>query len=836
MEGSCYTFKLTRMLENAMNKPEVKQIKPSNAISHISLGIEGMTCASCAGRIERQLSKVAGIKNVSVNLLGETADIEFDENTVDTATIRETIIKTGFSVPDNELVFKIDGMTCASCVSRVEGAISKLAGVTKASVSLGDETARISVQAGGPSVGDIIRAVEKTGYKASLIENIEQFGVVDDERAAKQLRRDLINLVGSAVLTVPLVAQMVWMLFGVNYEIHGIIQLALASIVQFYFGLRFYKPAWGALKAATGNMDLLVVLGTMAAWSLSAWRILVMDGGHLYFEASATVLTLILFGKFLESRAKRGTTGAIRALMKLKPETANIILGDGSEVEIATSAIRSGDVVVVRPGERVAVDGVVIKGQTSIDESLLTGESLPVFKKIDDMVVGGSINADGMVHVRATSVGAQSTLSNIIRMIQGAQASKAPVQKLVDQIAAVFVPMVVGVALATWGVWWFIGAGWETGLINAVSVLVIACPCALGLATPTAIMVGTGSAASHGILIKDAEALELSHKVDVVVFDKTGTLTEGQPKVNQIIPVGIDEDKLMQIMASAQKGSEHPLARAIGNWAKDKGILVADPAAFSALVGRGIEAEVDGRKVIIGSRRLMEEKNIDISAFEISATNMENTGQGVIWAAIDGAVNGGQGFSLLGFVGVGDTPRKNAKSAIAKLKASGIRPIMLTGDNQRTANAIAKIIGLDEADVIAEVLPADKASEIARLKTSGHTVAMVGDGVNDAPALAAADVGMAMASGSDVAMHTAGITLMRTDPEMVGEALLVSRATVRKIRQNLFWAFIYNLVALPLAAMGLLSPVIAGGAMAMSSVSVVTNSLLLKRWKVGAKK
>jgi len=815
-----------------MNKPDANQDQTAITLSHINLPVEGMTCASCAGRIERQLGKLPGIKNAAVNLAGETALVEFDESAVSAATIRETIIKTGFSVPDSELAFKIEGMTCASCVSRVEGAIAKLPSINKVSVNLGDETARVMAPAGGVGAADIIRAVEKAGYKASLIEDVEQFGAMDDERAAKQLKRDLINLVGSAVLTVPLVGQMVWMMLGVDYEIPGMVQLALASVVQFYFGFRFYKPAWGALKALTGNMDLLVVLGTMAAWSLSAWRVLALGEGHLYFEASATVLTLILFGKFLESRAKRGTTGAIRALMKLKPETANVILPDGAEVTLAVSAIRSGDIVIVRPGERVAVDGVIIKGQTSIDESLLTGESLPVFKKVDDKVVGGSINADGMVHIRATSVGAQSTLSNIIRMIQGAQASKAPVQKLVDQIAAVFVPAVVFVAVATWAIWWFIGAGWEVGLINAVSVLVIACPCALGLATPTAIMVGTGSAARHGILIKDAEALELAHKVDVVVFDKTGTLTEGKPKVSQIHPVGVSELELMQIMASAQHASEHPLARAITDYAKEKGISFSEPAAFSALVGRGVEAEVDGKKVIIGSRRLMEEKNIDISAFEIDATNIESAGQGVIWAAVDG----GRGFSLLGFVGVGDFLRKNSQIAITKLKESKIRPIMLTGDNKRTASAIAKSIGLEARDVIAEVLPEDKAGEVARLKAAGHTVAMVGDGVNDAPALAAADVGIAMASGSDVAMHTAGITLMRSDPQMVGDALLVSRATVMKIRQNLFWAFIYNLVALPLAAMGMLSPVIAGAAMAMSSVSVVTNSLLLKRWNAGVKK
>ena len=805
---------------------KVLNIMPANLI-HLSLPVEGMTCASCAGRIERQLIKVDGVAVAAVNLAAETADIEFDPAKVDAAKISETIVKTGFSVPDRDLDFSIEGMTCASCVARVEKAIEKLSGIKSVAVNLADETARVVVPAGGASVADIIRAVEKSGYKAAVIENTQEFGSADDERAAKRLKKDYINFIGSALLSLPLVLQMVWMLGGVNYEIPGIIQMGLASVVQFYFGFRFYNPAWKSLKAGSGNMDLLVVMGTMAAWSLSAWRVIADIDGHLYFEASAAVLTLILLGKFLESRAKRGTTGAIRALMKLKPATARVISSDGSEVEVTASSIISGDVVVVRPGERVAVDGVIIKGQTSVDEALLTGESLPALKSVDDKVVGGSINADGMVHVRATTVGAESTLSQIIRMIQGAQASKAPVQKLVDQIAAVFVPAVILIALATWGTWWLMGAGWEIGLINAVTVLVIACPCALGLATPTAIMVGTGSAAASGILIKDARALELSHKIDVVVFDKTGTLTEGRPTVAEVHPIDMNEDDLLSIMATAQKGSEHPLARAITIYANEKGINANEPESFRALVGRGVEAVVGGRTVLIGSRRLMEEKEIDISSFNEAATNIEKNGQSVIWAAIDN----GTVMQLAGYVAVGDRAKKNAASAIALLKDSGIRPIMLTGDNRHTAEAIAKSIGLDEGDVIAEVLPDGKVAEVERLKGSGHTVAMVGDGVNDAPALAMADVGMAMGGGTDVAMHTAGITIMRGDPELVADAVRVSKATVMKIRQNLFWAFFYNVVALPLAAMGLLNPVIAGAAMALSSVSVVSNSLLLKGWK-----
>ena len=805
--------------------PKPEALNPVDP-GHITLAVEGMTCASCAGRIERQLAKVEGVTSAVVNLAAETADVKFDGTRVDAAAIANTIVKTGFIVPEQTLDFAIDGMTCASCVSRVEKAIEKLDGVSKVTVNLADESAHVSLRAGTGAV-EIIRAIEKAGYGATVREGEAGFGAADDAKAAARLKRDTLNLVTAAILTIPLVAQMVWMLAGITYEIPGMAQLFLASLVQFGSGARFYAPAFKALRAGVGNMELLVVLGTMSAWSRRAWRVLAEMEGHLYFEASATVLTLILLGRFLESRAKRGTTGAIRALMKLRPDVARVISSDGSEVEVPASSVQTGDGVVIRPGERIAVDGDVIKGETSVDESLLTGESLPVIKAEGDRVVGGSINGEGLIRVKATTVGGQSVLAGIIRMIQNAQASKAPVQKLVDQIAAVFVPAVVVIALGTWATWWLLGAGWETGLINAVTVLVIACPCALGLATPTAIMVGTGTAARRGILIKDAEALELAHKVDTVVLDKTGTLTEGHPRVTEAVALSGNEKDFFHLVASAQHGSEHPLARAIMEHAKAGNIEVSEPETFKALAGRGLEATVAGHDLLIGSRRLMTEKGVELSQHEAKAGELEEKGQGVMWVAEVVA----QGTNLLGFVAVGDAPKESAPMALTMMRAAGMRPIMLTGDNERSARAIARELGINEEDVIAEVLPEDKAGVVERLQAEGRVVAMVGDGVNDAPALAAADVGMAMGTGTDVAMHTAGVTLMRGAPELVAEAISVSSATVRKIRQNLFWAFFYNVVALPVAAMGLLNPVIAGAAMAMSSVSVVTNSLLLKRWK-----
>ena len=793
---------------------------PEGPFSTITLPVEGMTCASCSARIERQLSKLNGVVDAAVNLAAETADVRFDADKLSPSDVKAAIEKTGFSVPERGIELSIDGMTCASCVARVEKALAKLDGVSAASVNLADETARVTVSTA--KAADVVRAVEKTGFGAAVIENVEAFGAQDDRKAAQRLRHDLLNLAFSLALTVPLWAQMVGAVLGLNWMLPGVVQLGLATAVQFGAGVRFYGPAWKALKAGSGNMDLLVVLGTTAAWGLSAWRVIMPgEGGHLYFEGAATVITLILLGRFLESRAKRGTTGAIRALMKLRPETARVLSADGTEVELPASAVKGGDVVVVRPGERVPVDGDVIFGATSMDESLLTGESLPVGKAVGGEAIGGAINGEGLVHVRATRVGQASTLAGIIQLIQNAQSSKAPVQKLVDQIAAVFVPLVVLVALLTWAGWTVAGAGWEVGLINAVTVLVIACPCALGLATPTAIMVGTGVAARQGILIKDAEALERAKAVDTVVFDKTGTLTKGELEVVSVHPVKGGADELLQVVAAVQHGSEHPIAKAV---LKATGETLATVSAFKAHPGQGVEGMVGGRIWVIGNRAFMAAHGLDTMPHDAHAQELENAGNTVVWAGeADGA--------LQGYIAVGDAAKETARQALAVLQAMNVKTVMLTGDNARTAQAVAENLGL--SDVIAEVLPDGKAGEIENLQMQGRTVAMVGDGVNDAPALAQADIGMAMGTGTDVAMHAAGITLMRGAPELVAAALDVSRATVRKIHQNLFWAFIYNVIALPLAAGGYLSPAIAGAAMAMSSVSVVTNSLLLKRWEKG---
>ena len=785
----------------------------------ITLPIEGMTCASCSGRVERQLLKLKGVIEAFVNLPAETATVTYDADSLTAKAIKTTIEMTGFTVPEREVDLAIEGMTCASCVGRVEKALLKVEGVSSVRVNLASE--RASVVYGIAALPELVRAVQRAGYEASIVDDGETFGAADDEKAARKLRRDLINLSIAVALTAPLWVQMVLSFVGVEWMLLGGVQLALASVVQFGAGFRFYGPAFKALRAGSGNMDLLVVMGTLSAWLLSAWRVLEGVGeGHLYFEASATVVTLILLGRFLESRAKRGTTGAIRALMKLRPDTARVLSADGLEIEIPAGQVKSGEVVVIRPGERVPVDGEVVSGESTMDESLLTGESLPVLKSVGELVTGGAINADGLVHIKATRVGQDSTLSHIINLIQNAQSSKAPVQRLVDKIAAIFVPVVILIALFTWGGWVLVGAGWEVGLINAVTVLVIACPCALGLATPTAIMVGTGVAAKHGILIKDAEALENALRVNTVIFDKTGTLTQGKPKVVSVN--GADEKQLLHLAATAQQGSEHPLARAVLEAVGQ--VKLAPLDRFKAHPGHGIEAAFSGHDLRIGNRAFLG--NISTADLEDMAQNFETQGNTVMWVA--------DGDALLGFIAVGDVARETSAAAIKNLKALNIRPIMLTGDNARTARAMADTLGI--SDVIAEVLPGGKTAEVERLQGEGAIVAMVGDGVNDAPALAQADVGMAMGSGADVAMHSAAMTLMRSEPTLVAGALSVSRATVMKIRQNLFWAFFYNTIALPLAAAGVLTPTIAGAAMALSSVSVVSNSLLLKRWAPGATK
>ncbi|MES2785550.1 MAG: heavy metal translocating P-type ATPase [Pseudomonadota bacterium] len=711
----------------------------------------------------------------------------------------------------------IEGMTCASCVGRVEKALKKVPGVTSATVNLATETAQVELDhADGPSA--LVAAVAAAGYTAHALE--------PDTQAPAPARNEWWPVALAAALSLPLMTPMIAMLFGAQWSIPAWVQLALATPVQFWLGARFYRAGWAALKARAGNMDLLVALGTSAGYGLSVY-LMARHGSHgaphLYFEASAVVITLVLLGKWLETRARRQTTEAIRALNALRPQTARV-RRDGQELEIPIAAVRRDDLVVIRPGERVAVDGLIVEGSSELDESLITGESLPVARHEGGKVTGGSVNGEGLLVVRTTAVGAESTLARIVRLVESAQAKKAPVQRLVDRVSEVFVPVVIGIAFLTLLGWGLSTGDWEAAILNAVAVLVIACPCALGLATPTAIMAGTGVAARHGILIKDAEALEIAHKVDVVAFDKTGTLTEGKPQLAAADALDGDRKAFLAMAASIQAGSEHPLARAVQTAAQGAGAGAMQAVNVHAVAGRGVSAEVGGRALRLGSSRWMEELRVDLASLQARASQLQSEGRTVSWVADVTDVP-----RLLGLLAFGDTVKPAAALAVRSLREQGVRTVLLTGDNAGSANAIAKPLGID--DIRAEVLPEDKARIVAELRAGGHTVAMVGDGINDAPALAAADVGIAMGTGTDVAMHAAGVTLMRGNPALVADAIDISRRTYRKIRQNLFWAFIYNVVGIPLAALGMLDPVIAGAAMALSSVSVVTNALMLRRWK-----
>lgn len=810
-------------------------IQPSTR-QHVVFPLEGMTCATCATRIEKVLGRVEGVSEASVNFASEKATVDFDPAVTSAAVFADAIDRAGFSVAVETERLAIGGMTCATCSQRVEKVLRKLPGVATAQVNLATETATVAYASGVVGVADLIEAVEAAGYTAERAPSDASARDAHDARVQAKDRREVWMLLGAVLLTTPLVAPMVLMPFGITWMPPGWVQLLLAAPVQVVAGARFYRGAYSALRAGSANMDVLVALGTSAAFALSVF-LLARGHGHLYFEASAAVITLVLVGKMLEGRAKRSTTRAIRALMELQPDTARV-LRDGKEIEVPAEAVGRGEIVVVRPGERVPVDGLVTRGESSLDESLITGESLPVERLVGDEVPGGAINGEGLLHVEATHVGEDSMLARIIALVEGAQATKPPIQKTVDRVAAVFVPVVMSIAAVAFVGWLAAGVGWETALIHAVSVLVIACPCALGLATPTALMVGTGVAARAGILIRDAEALERAQAVDVVVLDKTGTLTEGRPEVNEIVAMSGSEDELLALVAAAQGGSEHPLGRAVVRAADERSLALADTDGFRALPGRGLEVSVGGREMLVGSRRLMQEREVELGVHDERAQGLEAEGMTVMWAA--------SGGELLGLVAVGDRIRPTSREAVARLRALGVEVVMLTGDNRRTAEHVAAQLGaaqlgaaqlgaaqLGAVQVVAEVLPEDKAAEVQRRRGEGHVVAMVGDGVNDAPALAAADVGFAMASGTDVAMHTAGVTLMRPDPGLVADAIAVSRATTRKIRQNLFWAFIYNVIGIPLAAFGVLTPVVAAAAMAMSSVSVVSNALLLRRWRTG---
>jgi len=720
-----------------------------------------------------------------------------------------------------ELTLQIDGMTCASCVARVEKALLKVPGVASASVNLATERATVRAPASLP-LSVLEAAVAKAGYAAAPVE-----ASAPDKRRLPAWWPAAVG----AILTLPLLAPMLLQLVGIDWMLGAWVQLALATPIQFGLGARFYRAGWKAARAGSGNMDLLVALGTSAAYGLSVYLMFRPVGHgmpHLYFEASAAVITLVLLGKWLEARARRQTADAIRALNALRPSIARV-LRSGIEIDVPVEQIVLGDLILVRPGDRIAVDGDIANGRSHVDESLITGESLPVAKGVGDRVIGGSINADGALTVRTTAIGAETTLARIIRMVESAQAGKAPIQRIVDRVSAVFVPVVLGVALLTFFGWFGATGDWERALINAVAVLVIACPCALGLATPTAIMAGTGAAARRGILIKDAQALELAHAVTTVAFDKTGTLTLGHPALVAVEPGGgRTADDVLRLAAALQTRSAHPLAAAVADAVRARQLAVPPALDAKALPGRGLEATVLGEALALGSSRLLHELGVDAGPLAAQAESLERDGRTISWLI---RTRGGSA-ELLGLLAFGDTLKPSARQAVDRLRQLGIRTALLTGDNRGSARAVARALGID--DVHAEVLPADKAAIVAQWRAAGQVVAMIGDGINDAPALAAADVGIAMATGTDVAMEAAGITLMRGDPRLVADAIDVSRRTYSKIKQGLFWAFAYNVLGIPLAAMGLLNPVIAGAAMALSSVSVVSNALLLRRWRGAA--
>ncbi|NNB61124.1 copper-translocating P-type ATPase [Pseudomonas fragi] len=786
--------------------------------TQFDLPIDGMTCASCAGRVEKSLAKVPGVRSVSVNLATEQARVEAPAESL--PALVEAVQQAGYSVPAHSLELDISGMTCASCAGRVEKALAKVPGVKSASVNLATERAHVELL-GQVDPGLLINAVTQAGYGASLHQS--EKAAEDDQQ--KRLHRERWALTLAIVLALPLVLPMLLAPFGIHWMLPAWAQFVLATPVQFVLGARFYVAAWKAVKAGAGNMDLLVALGTSAGYGLSLYEWAIAEPGtmpHLYFEASAVVIALVLLGKYLESRAKRQTASAIRALEALRPERA-LRMVDGQEQDVAISDLRLNDLVLVKPGERFPVDGEVVEGQSHADEALISGESLPVPKQPGDKVTGGAINGEGRLVIKTLALGTETVLARIIRLVEDAQSAKAPIQKLVDKVSQVFVPVVLLIALATLLGWWLYGAPIETALINAVAVLVIACPCALGLATPTAIMAGTGVAARHGILIKDAEALERAHEVSAVVFDKTGTLTSGTPQIAHFSALDGDEAHLLQAAGALQRGSEHPLAKAVLDACAARNINVPDVTDSQSLTGRGIAGTLEGRRLALGNRRLLEETGLAPGSLAASASAWETEGRTLSWL-----IEQSPQPQVLGLFAFGDTLKPGAQSAIAQLNARHISSHLLTGDNRGSAKVVAEALGI--SDVHAEVLPADKAATVTELKKTG-VVAMVGDGINDAPALAAADIGIAMGGGTDVAMHAAGITLMRGDPRLVPAALEISRKTYAKIRQNLFWAFIYNVIGIPLAAFGFLNPVLAGAAMAFSSVSVVSNALLLKFWK-----
>ncbi|API80454.1 heavy metal translocating P-type ATPase [Staphylococcus argenteus] len=788
-----------------------------------TLDITGMTCAACSNRIEKKLNKLDDV-NAQVNLTTEKATVEYNPDQHDVQEFINTVQHLGYGVAVETVELDITGMTCAACSSRIEKVLNKMDGVQKATVNLTTEQAKVDYYPEETDANQLITRIQKLGYDAAVKDKNKD----QASRKTKELQHKLIKLIISAALSLPLLMLMLVHLFNMHIPslfMNPWFQFILATPVQFIIGWQFYVGAYKNLRNGGANMDVLVAVGTSAAYFYSIYEMLRWLSGvttqpHLYFETSAVLITLILFGKYLEARAKSQTTNALGELLSLQAKEARI-LKDGNEIMIPLSDVRVGDTLIVKPGEKIPVDGTIIKGMTSIDESMLTGESIPVEKNVEDTVIGSTMNKNGTITMTATKVGGDTALANIIKVVEEAQSSKAPIQRLADIISGYFVPIVVGIALLTFIVWFtLVTPGiFEPALVASISVLVIACPCALGLATPTSIMVGTGRAAENGILFKGGEFVERTHQIDTIVLDKTGTITNGRPVVTDYH----GDDQTLQLLATAEKDSEHPLAEAIVNYAKDKHMQLTETTSFKAVPGHGIEATIEDHHILVGNRKLMAENDISLPKhISDDLINYEQDGKTAMLIAVN--------HSLTGIIAVADTVKEHAKDAIKQLHDMGIEVAMLTGDNKNTAQAIAKQVGIDT--VIADILPEEKAAQIAKLQQQGKKVAMVGDGVNDAPALVKADIGIAIGTGTEVAIEAADITILGGDLMLIPKAIYASKATIRNIRQNLFWAFGYNIAGIPIAAMGLLAPWVAGAAMALSSVSVVTNALRLKKMRL----
>ncbi|WP_169082529.1 heavy metal translocating P-type ATPase [Paenibacillus sp. PL91] len=804
----------------------------TNDSKQVTFQITGMTCAACANRIEKGLNKLEGVSSANVNFALEKASVTYDSKVVGINKLEDSISKLGYGTAKEAVDFQIEGMTCAACANRIEKGLNKLPGVTNATVNFAMETARVEYSPGEISIADMQNKVRQLGYKANTKQENENKG----DHREKEIRHQKRILLLSAILSLPLLWSMVghfsftsW-IYTPDIFMNPWFQLILATPVQFYVGRQFYIGAYKALRNGSANMDVLVSLGTSAAYFYSLYLTIewflngasAHHGPSLYYETSAVLITLVIMGKLFESLAKGRTSEAIKSLMGLQAKTA-LVVREGQELTIPVDEVLVGDVVLVKPGEKIPVDGEVVEGTSSVDESMLTGESIPVEKRFGDAVIGATINKNGMLRIKAMKVGKETALAQIIKVVEEAQGSKAPIQRVADVISGIFVPIVVGIAIVAFLVWYFFvtPGDFAEALEKAIAILVIACPCALGLATPTSIMAGSGRAAELGVLFKGGEHLEQTHKINAIILDKTGTVTKGKPELTDVLTDN-EEMEFLRLVGAAEKNSEHPLAEAIVAGIQERGVTLPGTEAFEAIPGFGIKAVVEGKEVLIGTRRLMEKFDVDAKPAYDMMSRLEETGKTAMLVAIDNRYTG--------IVAVADTVKETSKAAISRLKEMGIQVIMITGDNERTAKAIAAQVGIEH--VLAEVLPEGKAEEVKKLQASGKKVAMVGDGINDAPALATADVGMAIGTGTDVAMEAADVTLMRGDLSSIPDAIYMSRKTMNNIKQNLFWALGYNTLGIPIAAIGLLAPWVAGAAMALSSVSVVLNALRLQRVKV----